>query len=99
MHVNTLAWLKSDRIGFLMVELKHLDSRLIVALLLSRGREPEVEGRRLSSQITANKSAIVYLVCVIIMYIIYEMYKDVALYRSSYAIFLECQCSLLLLVT
>ena len=25
MHVYTLVWLKSDRIGFLIVELKHLD--------------------------------------------------------------------------
>ena len=46
----------------------------------SQGREPEVEGQRwrLSSEITASKSAIVHLVCVIIMYIIYEMYKDEA---------------------
>ena len=59
-----------------------------------RGHEPEVEGRRqqsLSSKITASKSAIVHLVCVIIMYTIYEMYKDVASPRSSYAIFVECQ--------
>ena len=42
--------------------------------------EPEIEGRRwrLSSEITASKSATVHLVCVIIMYTIYEMYKDVA---------------------
>ena len=57
------------------------------------GREPEVEGRRrwLSSEITTSKSAIVHLVCVIIMYTIYEMYKDVASPRSSYGIFLECR--------
>ena len=69
---------------------------------VSRGREPEVEGwqrRCLSSEITARKSTIVHLVCVIIMYTIYKMYKDVALSRSSYAIFLECRGSLLLLVT
>ena len=51
------------------------------AKFLSRGCEPEVEGRRrqrLSSEITARKSATVHLVCVIIMYTIYEMYKDVA---------------------
>ena len=47
----------------------------------------------------ARKSPIVHLVCVIIMYTIYEMYKDVASSRSSYAIFLECRGSLLLLVT
>ena len=41
--------------------------------LFSRGREPEVEGRRLSSEITASKSAIVHLVCVIVMYTIYEI--------------------------
>ena len=60
---------------------------------LTRGRELEIEGRRwrLSSEITASKSAIVHLVCVIIMYTIYEMYKDVALSCSSYAIFLECR--------
>ena len=60
------------------------------------GREPGVDGRRrrdLSSKITARKSAIVRLVCVIVMYTIYEMYKDVALSRSSYAIFLECRGS------
>ena len=43
-----------------------------------------------SSKITAKKSAIVHLVCAIIMYTIYDMYQDVALSRSSYAIFLEC---------
>ena len=46
--------------------------------------------RRLSSEITTSKSAIVHLVCVIIMYTIYEMYKDVASPRSSYTIFLKC---------
>ena len=54
-------------------------------------REPEGEGRRwrcLYSEITASKSAIVHLVCVIIMYTIYEMYKYVASPCSSYAIFL-----------
>ena len=42
-----------------------------------RGREPEVEGRRrrLSSEITTRKSAIVHLVCVIILYTIYECKK------------------------
>ena len=59
--------------------------------------KPKVEGRQrqwwLSSKITASKSAIVHLVCVIIMYTIYEMYKDVASSRSSYAIFLECRGS------
>ena len=54
----------------------------------SWGHEPEVQG--LSSEITARKSAIVHLVCVIIMYIIYDTHKDAALSRSSYAIFLEC---------
>ena len=64
--------------------------------IFPRGREPEVEGwrwRSLSSKITARKSAIVHLVCVIIMYTIYEVYKDVASSRSSYAIFLECRGS------
>ena len=62
------------------------------ARFLSWGRELEVEGwRRLSSAITARKSAIVHLVRVIIIYIIYEMYKDEASSRSSYPIFLECQ--------
>ena len=59
----------------------------------SRSCEPEVEGqqlRRLSSKITASKSATVHLVCVIIMYTIYEMYKDVASSCSSCAILLEC---------
>ena len=44
----------------------------------SRDHEPEVEGRRrrLSAEITASKSAILHLVCVIIMYTIYVMYKD-----------------------
>ena len=60
----------------------------------SRDREPEVEGRRrhLSSELITSKSAIVHLVCVIIMYAIYEMYKDVASSCSLYAIFLECRC-------
>ena len=49
--------------------------------------------QRLCSEITAKKSAIVHLVCVIIMYTIYKMYKDVASSRSSYAIFLECRGS------
>ena len=40
-----------------------------------------------SSEITTNKSAIVYLI--IIMYTLYKMYKDVALSRLSYAIILE----------
>ena len=51
------------------------------ASFFSQGREAEVEGRRrwhLSSEITASKSAIVHLVCEIIMYIIYKVYKDVA---------------------
>ena len=39
----------------------------------SRGCEPEV-GRRLSSKLTARKSTIVHLVCVIIMYTIYEVH-------------------------
>ena len=114
MHVYTLAWLKSDRIGFLIVELKHPDYSIVALLLhvyvpvdgigfcvlrrreiFPRGHELEVDGQRqrLSSEITARKSAIVHLVCVIIMYTIYEMYKDIALSRSSYAIFLECRGS------
>ena len=112
MHVYTLVWQKSDRIGFLIVGLTHLDysinSCITPACICSirldpilrsaqardffPGREPEVERRwRLSSKITANKSAIVHLVCVMIMYTIYEMYKDVASPCSSYAIFLKCQ--------
>ena len=47
--------------------------------------------RRLPSKITGSKSAIVHLVCVIVMYTIYEMYEDVASSCSSYAIFLECR--------
>ena len=68
------------------------------------GHKPEVEGQRWrSTKITTSKSTIVHLVCVIIMYTIYEMYKDVALSCSSYAIFLECRgrvcsCRLLLLI-
>ena len=61
--------------------------------ILPQGREPEVDGQRqqrLSSEITTRKSTIVHLVCVIIMYTIYNVYKDVASSRSSYAIFLEC---------
>ena len=62
--------------------------------VFSQACEPEVEGRwRLSSEITASKSTIVHLVCVIIMYTIYGMYKYVALFRSSYAIFRECRGS------
>ena len=61
-------------------------------IFFSWGCELEIEGRRrrLSSEITASKSTIVHLVCVIIMYAIYKMYKDVALSCSSYTIFLEC---------
>ena len=60
----------------------------------SRGCEPEVEGRCcLSSEITASNSAIVHLVCVIIMFTIYKVYKNVASSRSLYAIFLECRGS------
>ena len=71
------------------------------ARFLSLGRELEVEGlwQRLSSETTIKKSAIVPQVCVIIMYTIYELYKDIASSRSSYTIFLECRGSLLLLVT
>ena len=107
MHVYTWVWLKSDRTGFLIVGLKHLDysidSRITHACIhsirldsdfafcagsrfFSQGREPEVEGWQrqcLSSEITASKSAIVHLVCVIIMYTIYEMYKDKALSCSN----------------
>ena len=65
--------------------------------IFPQGHEPEVDRRwrrrHLSSEITARKSAIVHLVCVIIMYAIYEMYKDEASSRSSYAIFLECRGS------
>ena len=48
---------------------------------------------RLSSEIIASKSVIVHLGCVIIMFTIYEVYKDVASSHSSYAIFLECRGS------
>ena len=80
-----------------------LDSEFVFcsgSRFFSQGCEPEVEGQRwhLSSEITASKNAILHLVCVIIMYTIYEMYKDVASSCSSYAIFLKCQCGLLLLV-
>ena len=71
-------------------------------MIFSQDRELEVEGwrrRRLSSKIAASKSTTVHLVCVIIIYTTYEMYKDVASPRSSYSIFLECRGSLLLLVT
>ena len=64
-----------------------------------RASEPEVEGRRhLPSEKYAGKSSIVHPVCVIIMNTIYEMYTDGASSRSSYAVFLECRGSLLLLV-
>ena len=109
MHVYTLVWLKSDQIGFLIVELKHpdysIDGRINPACIHSsvsdrilrrreifpRDHEPEVDGRQqhLSSEIAARKSTIVHLVSLIIMYTIYEVYKDVA----SYAIFLECRGS------
>ena len=63
---------------------------IILAIIVQPFREPEVEGQwRLSSEKTTSKIAIVHLVCVIIMYIIYKMYKDVALFCSSYATFLE----------
>ena len=55
--------------------------------------ELELQQGQLSSEITASKSAIVHVVCVIIMYTIYKMYKDVVSPRSSYAIFLECKGS------
>ena len=86
MHVYILVWLKLDRIRFLIVRLKHLDYSIGSSRFYSWGHEPEVEGRwwRLSPEITTCKSTIVHLVCVIIMYTIYEMYKDVA---SS------CSCS------
>ena len=59
--------------------------------IFPRGHEPEVDGQqRLSSEITTRKSTTVHLVCVIIMYTIYKMYKDVASPRSSYDICLEC---------
>ena len=65
---------------------------LLTRDFFSWGCELEIEGRRrrLSSEITASKSPIVHLVCVIIMYAIYKMYKDVALSCSSNTIFLEC---------
>ena len=53
--------------------------------LFSRSRKTEIEGR-LSYEITASKSITVHLVCVIIMYTICEMYKDVTSSRSLYAI-------------
>ena len=50
----------------------------------SWGCEPEVDGRqRLSSEITTSKSAILHLVCVIIMDTIYEMYP-LALRTASF---------------
>ena len=82
------------QIGFGFCVLRRLES------FFPRAVEPEVEGRwqqRLSSEITASKSAIVHLVCVI-MHTIYKMYKDVAASHSSYGIFLKCRgrvCSLL----
>ena len=43
MHVNTLVWLKSDQIGFLIVELKHpdysIDSRITPACIRSSGSD------------------------------------------------------------
>ena len=92
----SLVWRKSDQIGFLIVELQHQIIWLIVALLLHAYAPVDRIGfcilrrRRLSSEITARKSIIVHLVCVIIMYTIYEVYKDVASSRSSYAILLKC---------
>ena len=44
--------------------------------IFPRGREPEVDGwqqRRFPSEIPARKGTIVHLVCVIIMYTIYEV--------------------------
>ena len=45
------------------------------------------------------QECLVHLDSVIYMYTMYKMYKDVALSRSSFGIFLECRDSLLLLVT
>ena len=43
MHVYTLVWLKSDQIGFLIVELKHpdysIDSRITPACIRSSGAD------------------------------------------------------------
>ena len=111
MDLYTLVWLKSDRIGFLIVGLKHLDSSIDtrVALLLHvyvpsdrvgfcvlcrfkiffPGLWPGSRRAGAFLKITTSKSAIVHLVCVIVMYTIYEMYKEVASSRSSFAIFLE----------
>ena len=74
----------------------------VLPTFFSRDCELEVEGQRwrcLSSEITTSKNAIVHLVCVIIMYSTYGMYKDVASSRSSRAIVLDCRGSLSLLVT
>ena len=61
----------------------------------SRSRKPEIEGLLcLSSEITTSKSATVHLVCVIIMYTLYETHKDVASFHSSHTIFLKCWGSL-----
>ena len=48
----------------------------------SPGREPEVDGWRQRRPITARKRTIVHLFCAIIIYTIYEVYKDVASSRS-----------------
>ena len=105
----TLVWLKSDQIAFLIVELKHpgysIDSRITPACIRSSGSDrillsaqardffPGGVSQKYTDGATARKSAIVHLVSVIIMYTIYEAYKDVASSRSSYAIFLDCRGS------
>ena len=67
-------------IGFTMLILqRHLCLQLPILgsdriLHSTQAREPEVDRQQhLSSEITARKSTIVHLVCVIIMYTIYEM--------------------------
>ena len=109
MHVYTLVWLKSDWISHSRIKTPRLFDWWSHYSCMYRSyrirsdfhvlREPKVEGRqrrRLSSEITTRKSVVVHLVCVIIVYTIYEMYIDVASSRSSYAIFLKCWGSLLL---
>ena len=54
----------------------------------SQGRELEVEGRR---QQRLSSKIIVHLVCVIIMYTIYEMYTDVASSHTSSTSFLNAE--------
>ena len=116
MHVYTLVWLKSDQIGFLIVELKHpdysIDSGITPACIRSSGLDqilrsvqvrdfspgPWAGSRRAAGAASflrnhCKKEHPSAPICVIILFTIYEVCKDVASSRSSYTIFLKCRGS------